>query len=153
MGCHTWCYRKITRSIEEAREIYLNRTKDSLVRWQRMLNDPEDRCRVAYNWTDEICQKQIDIMTRQIRMVEKGLCNRAVMRKQPGLTRFVNGSFYVEDDSLPHDLFRVGNYPETMLFSLQETLDFIKERSIEEVDMIQLFRFWNEYPDGMICFG
>jgi len=78
--------------------------------------------------------------------------------------------YYVSDKELPHDTFRVDDYPEIKLFSLQETLDFLeknddkirytssifdktdrevlKQRAIE-----RLKDFWEKNPDGMIDFG
>ncbi len=154
MGCHTWFYKKVNRPIEEAREVYLKTKRRSFEAWKDAIANPYHRLREIYpEWDNAVYQKMAELTARQIRMVEKGLCNCAVMRKQPGVNRFINSSFYVSDDSLPHDLFRVGKYPEDLLFSLEETLAFIKKHKIEKVDMIGLFRFWKEFPDGMISFG
>jgi len=38
-----------------------------------------------------------------------------------------NGLFYICDNTLPHDLFRIGNYPDDELMSMDETMDFIEK--------------------------
>lgn len=82
----------------------------------------------------------------------------------------VNGKWYVEDTKRPvpkkiqypnsihevdyyHDLFRVHNYPNDRLFSLEETIAFIKKNDVKEVMWDDLKEFWSVYPDGMIMFG
>jgi hypothetical protein len=64
---------------------------------------------------------------------------------------------YRNTDSLPHDLFRKYGYPETKLFSLQETLDYINDPNNEcqtfEYTESGLRKFWRYYPNGMISFG
>ena len=72
-------------------------------------------------------------------------------------------SDFISDDSLPHDIFRIGKYRSDRLFSMEETLNFIKKNKdeilhyhhmVEGKDWKQnLEKFWNQYPDGMISFG
>lgn len=66
-----------------------------------------------------------------------------------------------------HDVFRVGygSSEDVELFSLEETLEFIRNNdcSFNEVDIdvnsipeevvSRLAAYWNEYPNGMIDFG
>ena len=63
------------------------------------------------------------------------------------------GIFLGTDDY--HDVFRVWGYPEDVLKSLSQTLDYCKERGIdlEEHQLEELKKFWNKYPDGQIYFG
>lgn len=61
------------------------------------------------------------------------------------------------DVGAPHNLFRVGGYPEDKLLSLEETLDFI-ERNKETVSFSEnwerkLVDFWEKNPNGVIEFG
>ena len=80
--------------------------------------------------------------------------------------RRIKGHWYVEDTKRPvplktelgdveyyHDLFRIGNYPDDVLLSEKETIDFIDKHKIEKVNWVALKEFWQVYPDGMICFG
>lgn len=57
----------------------------------------------------------------------------------------------------PHDLFRIGGYPDDKLLSLQQTMEFIelnKERiSFGEDWEERLKEFWSKNPDGVIEFG
>ena len=70
-----------------------------------------------------------------------------------------NGKTYDFVDDF-HNVFKA--YPandELELFSLQETLDFIKSENIYKGrpipdSVVQLLtEFWDKYPDGMIDFG
>lgn len=65
--------------------------------------------------------------------------------------RKVLGVMFVETEF--HDLFRIGGYPETQLFSLDETIDFIGQNQLKKVDYLSIFKFWQKYPDGLIEFG
>ena len=61
------------------------------------------------------------------------------------------------DIDTPHDLFRIGGYPDDKLLSLQQTMQFIernKERmSFSENWEDRLKEFWSKNPDGVIEFG
>jgi hypothetical protein len=163
MGCHTWFYRKEERSIEEARKKFIAEQKDMIKSWGLMLYNPLDDCRVAYDWSDVDISNSIDVTERRIRMVEKGLCNVAVFNHQPsndGQHLYINEKFYTCDDEMPHDTFRIGGYPETKLFSLEETLKFLEDNDgkidywmTKEETIEKLKEFWTKYPDGMIEFG
>lgn len=163
MGCHTWFYRKDNRTIEEARQIFIDLCKQSIIQWDEMLDNQNDECRLAYKWTDQDCINQINILKRWIRIVEKGLCNVAVMNKQPEHCIYIQEKgFFITDDSMTHDLFRIGHYPKNKLFSFKETMKFIEDNknkvyslhSIGDSDHVQLLmEFWANYPDGMILFG
>lgn len=163
MGCHTWFYRRIDRTIEEARELFLTEYKKSLKSWEELLNNPADECRVAYGWTQEYCDHYFEVLKRQIRMVEKGLCNVAVMNKQLDHCIYIPGrGLFITDVSMTHNIFRIGGYPEDMLFSFEETIEFIEKNKeaisnyrgpLQEDTIDRLKKFWEQYPDGMIDFG
>lgn len=61
------------------------------------------------------------------------------------------------DIDTPHDLFRIGGYPDDKLLSLQQTMQFI-ERNKEQMSFTEnweerLKEFWAKNPDGVIEFG
>lgn len=154
MGCHTWFYRKIERTQEEAKQSALNkliRAKD--LNWKIFL----DRNYKGLDWShfsDEELLHHNELCDRQIRMINKDLCQRAVWNRQEDetLTLYVDGKgLFIEVEY--HDLFRIGGYPEDKLFSLEETRNFIKRNNIEDVYWDLLEKFWIEYPNGLIKFG
>jgi hypothetical protein len=61
------------------------------------------------------------------------------------------------DIDTPHDLFRIGCFPEDKLLSLEQTLEFIernKERMSFSLDWeTSIKEFWTKHPDGVIEFG
>lgn len=90
---------------------------------------------------------------------------KAENKSEPSRIR-VKGHWYVQDTKRPvtietqnnevfdyHDAFRIGGYPDDILLSLNETIEFIKKHKIEKVDWDYLKEFWCVYPDGMIRFG
>lgn len=57
----------------------------------------------------------------------------------------------------PHDLFSIGSHPEEVLFSLEETLEFI-EKNREKITFRENWKerlrdFWAKNPNGIIEFG
>jgi hypothetical protein len=157
MSCHTWCARKVDRSIEEAREKYIKQQIESIRSAIKMLNDPTDECRVAYEWSEEYIQNSLHVMWRQLRMVENGFCNVAVMNKQPETSYYIPGKgFFINCDEHGNQ-FRIGGYPEDQIFSKEECLKFIEDNK----DKIKFFdktyewldEFWDKYPDGFMHFG
>jgi hypothetical protein len=149
MGCHTWFYTKIERTQEEAKESCLSNLKTNR----------------NYFWKDYKKEKKINdletinILNRQIRMVSNNLCQRALWDRQNNddLTFYVDGKgLYIGVDDY-HDSFRVYTYPKDLLFSLQETLDYINNEKnkceIRDYTFTQIEEFWSNYPNGMICFG
>jgi hypothetical protein len=169
MGCHTWFFRKEERSIEEARRLYLEMLDNVIDYWRKMETDAS--IRDHYGTTLENVRWDIKVMERRYRIVKSGLCNVAVMNRQEGVTSYIpDKGFYITDDTMPHDIFRVGknsktdSYFDDELFSMQETINFI-EKNKEKVYEYhnneltkkdwkeQLQDFWDRYPDGMIHFG
>ena len=86
--------------------------------------------------------------------------------KDNPIRRRINGYWYIEETKRPtvlktqngeveyyHDLFRIEGYPNVILFSENQTIDFIKENKIKNVDWSSLKEFWKVYPDGIILFG
>lgn len=82
------------------------------------------------------------------------------MNKQPSdedgrLYSYINGDLYCTSNELPHDIFRIGGYPNDELFSIMETMRFCNKNNIKlnKDQKTRLQKFWFENPDGMIRFG
>jgi hypothetical protein len=159
MGCHTWFYKKVERSIEEARQKWIEVKKDWIERWKEICNDPNAECRFIFEWSQEYCDWSLSLYERQLRMVEKGLCNMAVMNQQPedeeGSYEFVDNILYCNSNNLPHNIFRISGYPEDKLHSIMETMRFCVKNNIKltKEQKYQLQKFWFENPEGLITFG
>lgn len=159
MGCHTWCFKKVERTIEEARRLWIEQQMGIIASWQKMIDDPTDHCRVAYEWSQEFVEKQMLVYKRQLQMVKKGLLNVAVFNDQPEHCIYIQDKgFYVEEGT--HDPFRIYGYPDDKLFSYEECLVCIRKYEITKNTTVELWRdgdtlkeFWDRNPDGMICFG
>lgn len=158
MGCHTWFYRKIERTQEEAKQSCLRGLRKSEKLNLNILANRNYKGLNWSNWTESELIKHDSYLKRQIRMVDNNFCKRAVWNHQDdeNLTEYIDGKgFYMETDF--HDTFRKYGYPENRLFSLQETLDYINnpknDCTIYENTIEILEEFWNKYPDGMIEFG
>ena len=163
MGCHTWFFKIVDPqpTWKEVKAFKLDNIDRSIELYHQMIDDTLDAdLKDAYpEWNKEYGERLIPICNRMRRMVEKDLCKLAVcheFRYNNNLTYFSKEkeAFYYDDGTLPHDLFRIGNYSNEQLFSLKDTLDFIEKYNYKiEFDMQKLEYFWNKYPDGMIHFG
>jgi len=142
MGCHTWFYKKSNRTIDEAREIFINEATVNIKLHKEVMVEP-----------DEIW---CEIVERQIQIVRKGLCDVAVYNKQPEISFISEKGFFVEHGGY-HDLFRKSGYPEIKLYSLKETMDYINDKEnhcrVFDYTNERLEKFWEECPDGAIEFG
>jgi len=158
MGCHTWFYRKIERTQEEAKQSCLRGLRKSEKLNLNILANRNYNGLDWSDWTESELIKHDSYLKRQIKMVKNNFCQRAVWNHQNdgNLTEYIDGKgFYMEIGF--HDTFRKYGYPEDRLFSLQETLDYINnpenDCTIYENTIERLKEFWNKYPDGMIEFG
>jgi hypothetical protein len=62
------------------------------------------------------------------------------------------------DIDTPHNLFRVGSFPDDKLLSLQQTMEFIEQNKDDYILFSEnwedrLKEFWAKNPDGVIEFG
>lgn len=161
MGCHTWFYKKVERSYEEAKNIWMEHQKGWIERATEICNNPDDECRLAYDWSQDTCNSFLAVAKRQLQIVEKGLCRVAVMNHQPSdddgrLYEFVDGNLYCTHKTLPHNIFRIGKYPEDKLFDFYDTIRFCRVKNnidLSHEQVGKLRKFWDDYPDGMIRFG
>lgn len=163
MGCHTWFYRKIERTQEEANKSCIAGLKSNrMLNWKIFRNPTGYR---GINWEEccesskESCLNSINIINRKIKAICNGYYQKAVWNHQNDkeLTEYIEGKgLYIEDTGF-HDIFRKYDYPEDILFSLQETLDYINNPknncTVYENTIEKLEKFWNKYPDGIIRFG
>lgn len=165
MGCHTWFYKKVNLPLEECKKKVLNNF-EKYVSWK--IQD----INISEYESDENIHISIKNTNRIISWIKKGWIKEACYKLLDDVGYYDNKTkiYYINNDELPHDIFRIGDYPEIKLFSLQETLDFLeknddkirytssifdktdrevlKQRAIE-----RLKDFWEKNPDGMIDFG
>jgi hypothetical protein len=167
MGCHTWFYKKIEGPTEEQIRkdlvVYFQETiqfYDSALNQKESLDDLTKE--VLEGVSDEELEAERDeflFLYRRFASGEMGIDEVNENWASSRFSRHIEYSrkmgWYETDDSLPHDLFRIGSYPETLLFSLEETLDFIQTNkcTVYEYTDEKLRDFWAEFPDGMIRFG
>ena len=172
MGCHTWFYAKSNKTQEEANKEFIYNAKDYVKYCDKIalkvLKHKTGQKRLQQDVYKRITKDYIDsyfnrssleqytfdkkLYLRMIRMVKKGLCQRAVWNHLNDLGLYIDGKgYYTEVDF--HNLFRVHNYPKDVLTSLEECLDFIKKHNIDNVNYERLNEFWNKYPDGAVDFG
>lgn len=162
MGCHTWAAYKCNRSIEEVRQIWIEKRIKWIEDYQKYIDNPD----LSPFERDSMESKiwNMSIYKRQLQIVKKGLCNVAVMNDQPEHSYYISDKgFYIVCNDF-HDMFRVSGYPKDILFSYQESLDFISKYENQyntkikidyynENDKNLLREFWEKYPEGIIFFG
>lgn len=177
MGCHTWFAKKVERDYETAKRNVIDRLESNIEFNEKMLRDPLEETRVAYEWTDDNIKRFKRNAERQLRMVKGGYCKNAVMNRQPEHSFYNEHGFFVLDDDLPHDIFRIGynssfekpynSYCNVYLYSLIEMINFIAEQMQRQRDgeqywhidpltpdqLTRLNDFWTAYPNGCIHFG
>ncbi len=160
MGCHTWLYKKSNRTIEEAREIYIKLLEENNDFFNNIIKDKNhdgiDWLDVYPEFTDDNLNRVIAVNERKIRIVKKGLCNVAVFNNQPEVSRYIEGKgFFI--DTNEGQPFRKRGYPDDILFSFEETMDYINDpkNNCETWGYTNegVKKFWDKYPDGMIDFG
>lgn len=173
MSCHTWFYRKVEVSYEEAKKSLIKKLNKNIKVCQEWIDNPNGKDYLEIKefypeWTIGYLYNQVEVDKRKISIIKKDLCKVAVMFKyehKGQLTCFIEGrGVYVCYDNLPHDLFRLGGYPDDNLFSYEQTVDFIEnhkdqiyyyhDNKVTGEDCFDaLKRFWTDYPEGMIQFG
>lgn len=169
MGCHTWFYKKEDLSYGNAKLAIIKKWKKDIEKYQKWIDNPynSEYIKLLKYYPDfdiPSLIKYVEILKRQLKFIEGGYCKVAVMNKycdfiSKRVSRYVDGvGYFVEIDDF-HDVFRIGNYPNDELFSMQKTLDFIEKNKDkvyfhdEEGWKNRLEEFWTKYPDGMIDFG
>lgn len=185
MGCHTWFYKKIQDpSSEEINATVKDRCEKELEFLDKLINRrneiDEELLECYPEWTPEWATVMKDAWNKIYHFVDGGELNIKELPEAfnaffdegmsrdsilaflyemwtPELTNFVEGKGWFEDTDEFHDVFRKYGYPDDMLFSLQETLDYIanpdNECTTYEWTNRRLNEFWEKYPNGMIQFG
>ncbi len=182
MGCHTWFYKKMETPSNEVMYNSIKNVLDSNLKYYRLhfsfikkallfvyswilipafknsnrFKELHNECHIIYYGRELMLLKQNKDNTEWLAKKYASISYAASL----GLISFVEGKGLYhepESDSLPHDVFRVYDYPDIKLFSLEETLAFISnpknECKVFEETHDELVEFWTKYPDGMICFG
>ena len=167
MGCHTWFHRKIDGpSPEEVRDDLVKYFKESISFYDILEKSPE-KIDEDYNWIFEaVTPEQITAERDELLFLYKLLVSGEMTELHSyelwcsfstSQTRYVDGKgwFCYEGEDLPHDLFRIGDYPGDLLFSLDETMTFIENKNCTTYDNTNelLEKFWKNFPEGLISFG
>lgn len=174
MGCHTWHYKKVDISLHQVKQDALYICQKQIDWNQKYVDDPTlDRTFLGDDIQNEPFEYSVKVFLRLKRFIEKD-----IFQSLKTLSRFYewkidedvkkgifldgiynyckrNDSIYICTDDLPHDIFRIGGYPDDQLLSYEETIVFCKLKKVQlfRNKKRQLQDFWNKYPDGMIIFG
>ncbi len=159
MGCHTWFYKKVNLSLEDA-------TKKVVSMLENANNSANEYLLTKDfdTFSKESLEEWVYYNNRILSWIRKGWIRSAIYKLlDDGIYIKDKNSYYIDCDE-DHDIFRIGGYPEDVLFSMDETLEFIEKNK----DLIygyhtntvsgknwkeQLEDFWVKYPDGNIHFG
>lgn len=181
MGCHTWFFKKIESPTSEVIVKFVKeRVSEELDFLNRLINDREsidvDLLEIYPEWDIEYAKKNIPIWEAIYDFAngvkidfsifpeyffpdvpEDELLESLYSSFMPGIITFIKGrGWYSECDDY-HDVFRKYGYPENMIFSLEETLEYIKDPKNEcvvyDYTERRIREFWEKYPNGMINFG
>lgn len=166
MSCHTWCAYKVERSIEEARRLFIFKHEKFIEEWKEILANPQHELRTSREgsreeWTQEYMEHYLAVFERQLRMVKAGLCNVAVMKRQPEHSYYIEGRGLFINSEEFGNMFRIGGDPPDEIFSREECMQFI-ERNKDKIRFStdhdfdtykELDEFWTRYPDGYMHFG
>ena len=166
MGCHTWFYKKIKGPTKQEAAVYVEaQLKKEIEFYDRLINDrgsfDEELLETYHEWTPEYGESRKSDMNVLISKIQSGFFTEdwifeMYLASKMSVSRYVpKRGWFISSDELPHDLFRIHNYPEDTLHSLSETLAFIKEHGCTTYEWTdkKLKEFWVKHPDGMIDFG
>lgn len=162
MGCHTWFYTPAIQqpSYEEVRSKLIKSYLDQISLYERHINNDlnEDELFLITCESHDKSKQNIAILERIVRRLKGGYCQLATLNRYKFISEydfsFRTKKFYIEVNF--HDIFRVNNYPNIELLSLQETYQFIAQNQITDYSgkwKPLLIQFWNDYPEGRITFG
>ncbi len=137
MGCHTWEHTKTPLTYKDVLPKVIETYRWLVKIAEEYVNDitPDDELYLWGDCTKEEAIQLLDIRKRQIRMIEKGLCQKAVMRKYADETcgeydgcrvsRYCDSNGYLYRDV--NDVwvkFRCKHYPNDELHSAEEAKQF-----------------------------
>lgn len=154
MGCHTWTYTKIEKPskemmIKELKEKFLS----SKVFFENLTHSPEfseyshqekkecfDEISTLENYLNIDFKNYEEVELDEI--YDNYCCEKMVMH---------NGNIYAPTEF--HDMFRVSDYPEHVLLSLEDTIKYLETQKCYNVNVNLIDNFWCKYPQGLINFG
>lgn len=167
MGCHTWMKTKSKYSIEDIRQIWIKQQQEWIDIWKSYTFSKNREYGLFNNLSQEEFERYLSLYERQLRMVKNGNIKSAFVNHltkdtdEGKLYQLHNGIVYCETKDMPGNIFRVGNYPEDVLLSMDDTMKFIMENKeriyyyngkFEDV-VKRLEEFWESNPNGLIEFG
>ena len=142
MGCHTWCFQKDKDlSTEDLASIIRERINESLVYAGRRFGKNKT-VQYLLDFSEEL-EKNEDNYEKLAELWEEVSLSADIELHNKVLYKSVDF----------HDIFRVGNYPEDVLLSLDDTKQFIKDNDCTDISEKLINEFWEKYPNGMIHFG
>ncbi len=177
MGCHTWFYKKLNPqpTFEEVKQSVIESLNDEIDFCHQLVDSRDtidkDLLEAYPEWTPEYGYEHEKEYQEHLQNVLSAIELDDFMINAYSIHNLFHHLEYAEDKgwfaasgNLPHDIFRIGNYPEDRLFSLEDTARFIfKNRhkiygyyynEFQEKDWREQIRdFWAQNPDGMIEFG
>lgn len=167
MGCHTWFYTKIeTPSDVEIKSVVIEHLMSEANFNQRLVSQREtidaDILEAYPEWTPEYAAECLEHTNQKISAINNETIDKDELYQMycdyaDGLMCWAPGRGFYQEVEDYHDVFRKYGYPEDMLFSYAETIDYVNNPTNEcftydfTLDLLQ--RFWAEYPSGMIRFG
>lgn len=162
MGCHTWFNKRVNISYDEIKQKYIDSLKENLDFCDRLLHNRDsldpDLLDAYPEWDEKYAIDEIEMSKQTIIEVENDKMSiEDIISRSPQSLICFNGIIYTWKDVEYHDVFRKYGYPEDVLFSMEETIEYImepKNKCLLYTDtMKRLIEFWTEYPDGCITFG
>lgn len=156
MGCHTWFFKKENLTLEECKKVVIKNLNSGLEYASDCLLEKNHKIL----FIEQEIKDWIKYNNRLLEWISKDWLQESCYRLLTNINFYdkKTKNYYVTNESLPHDIFRIGDYPEDKLFSLEETFIFI-ENNKEKIHRYnknwqkRLEEFWEKYPDGMIEFG
>jgi hypothetical protein len=162
MGCHTWFLNRISDKSEGAlkvvREIIKQQAEKNIEEYRTLLKEAHSKNTNSKDvgTLNELIHDDTKLLnfleTLSPEELEKSLCSIHAKRY-----KYISGYGACERIEEFHDVFRIYTYPSDLLCSFDETIQFIEENKdnckIFEYTYNQLKKFWDEYPQGLICFG
>jgi hypothetical protein len=147
---------KTTSEIKAEVVAYLtgNYTTPEYIRLLLSKTEEED----GYYMSLEEIEKQVSFYTRWLKTIlqDSKLGRAACVYFYKGctskkLTIVHNQQLYEDTDTF--DLFRIGGYPDTVLTSYKQTVEYCKQFNIGEDKLESTYQFFKDHPDGLIQFG
>lgn len=183
MGCHTWFYKKMEKqpSYEKCKNAVLLSCKENIKYLEHLkkglahieeLDEYDKDCIRVNKYTPKKVKFEIKVWKRKIEKINQDKCPEAVKKRYPhlayvyentGLIVYHKGIFYwqggnkEEEKKLPHNIFRIHNFPLDKLTSYEEFENFYNTHDCFPPDdndvRSKMMEFWEKYPDGMVDFG